>query len=280
MRGVPMNDVLRIVDVTVRLGTQKVIHEVSLGLAEGESAGLIGSSGSGKTTLALAVLGLLPAGARVTGSISVAGAQVVGASERELRRLRGRHVALVGQDAQASLNPLTRIGSQLSIPLRRHRGMSGRALTAAVVELLEQVELAPRTLGMYPPQLSGGQRQRVAIALALACRPALLVADEPTSALDPTTRAGVLALLRTLPGRGAHPTSLLLISHETAAVRQLCTRVIVLDQGRVVRTGRVDEVFRAPRPRAPDHLVDAPGRRAPGVRPTMPVPSERWRGEP
>jgi peptide/nickel transport system ATP-binding protein len=241
-----VGDVLSVVDLTVRLGAQVVLNEVRFAVGAREAVGLIGASGSGKTTIALAVLGLLAASARVTGSISVAGIEMVGASERDRRRMRGRQLALVGQDALVGLNPLVTIGRQVSIPLRRHRGLSGRALTTASGELLEQVELTAGLLRAYPTQLSGGQRQRVAIAVAMACRPALLIADEPTSALDTTSRAGVLALLGGLPA-GEHRTSLLLVSHDIAAVRGICSRVVVLDEGSVVEAGPVDQVLRAPR---------------------------------
>jgi peptide/nickel transport system ATP-binding protein len=237
---------LKIVDLTVRFGARVVVDEVGLAIGSGEAMGLIGGSGSGKTTSVLAVLGLLPATARVTGSITVAGAEVVGAGERELRRLRGRQVAFVGQDALAALHPLVTVGRQLSIPLRRHRGLSGRALAAAAGALLEQVELPARTVRAFPAQLSGGQRQRVAIAFAMACRPALLIVDEPTSALDTTTQASVLDLLRTLPMRGEHRASLLLISHDIAVVSQVCTRLVVVRQGRVVEQGETTRMLARP----------------------------------
>ncbi len=237
---------VRIAGLTVRFGARVVVDRLDLAVGAGEAVGLIGGSGSGKTTTALALLGLLPAAARVTGSITVAGAEVVGAGERELRRLRGRQVAFVGQDALAALHPLVTVGRQLSIPLRRHRGLSGRALTAAAVALLEQVELPAGTLRAYPAQLSGGQRQRVAMVFAMACRPALLIADEPTSALDTTTQAGVLGLLRTLPTRGGRRTSLLLISHDIAVVSRVCTRLVVVSQGRVVERGETHRVLARP----------------------------------
>lgn len=268
-----VDDVLRIVDLTVRLGAEVVIDKVGLTARTGEATGLIGASGAGKTTLALAVLGLLPVNARVTGSITVSGVEVVGAHERELRRLRGRRVALVGQDALAGLNPVVRIGRQLLIPLRRHRGLSGPVLTRAAVESLDEVELPARILRAYPAQLSGGQRQRVMIALAMACRPALLIADEPTSALDTTTRVGVLTLLGALPQQQPGPdgrrTSLLLISHDIAAVRRTCTRLVVLDRGRIVEAGPVEQVLRAPRSAATRRLLDAVTRSP--ARPSEPV---------
>ena len=249
--------VTEVADLVVRFGARVVVDKVDLALGRGEAVGLIGRSGSGKTTTTLAVLGLLPAGAQVTGSIRVVGVEVVGAVERELRRLRGRQVAFVGQDALAALHPLLTVGRQLSIPLRRHRGLSGRTLAAALADLLDQVELPAATRWAYPAQLSGGQRQRVAIALAMACRPALLIADEPTSALDPATQAGVLGLLRSLPLRSDRRTSLLLISHDIAVVSQVCTRLVVLRQGRVVEHGDTTRVLARPAHRETHELVAA-----------------------
>ncbi|MDI6102693.1 ABC transporter ATP-binding protein [Actinoplanes sp. NEAU-A12] len=227
--------------MTVRFGARVAVDGIDLAVGPGEAVGLIGGSGSGKTTIALAVLGLLPAGARVTGSITVAGVEVVGADDRDLRRLRGRQVSFVGQDALTALHPLMTVGRQVSIPLRRHLGLSGRALTMAAVALLERVDLPVRVLRAYPAQLSGGQRQRVAIVFAMACRPALLIVDEPTSALDTTTQAGVLELLRT-----RHHTSLLLISHDIAVVSQVCARLVVVRQGRVVEQGNTTRVLARP----------------------------------
>jgi peptide/nickel transport system ATP-binding protein len=237
---------LTIADLTVRFGARAVVDRVGLAVGPGEAMGLIGGSGSGKTTIALAVLGLLPATARITGSITMAGTEVVGAGERALRRLRGRQVAFVGQDALAALHPLVTVGRQLSIPLRRHRGLSGRASAAAAIALLDQVELPARTLRAAPAQLSGGQRQRAAIAFAMACRPALLIVDEPTSALDTTTQASVLELLRTLPMRGEHRASLLLISHDIAVVSQVCSRLVVVRQGQVVEQGEIARMLAGP----------------------------------
>lgn len=241
-----MSASLRIAGLTVRFDARVVVDGIDLVIGPGETVGLIGGSGSGKTTTALAVLGLLPAGARITGSIIMAGVEVVAAAGRELRRLRGRQVSYVGQDALTALNPLTTVGRHMSIPLRLHQNLSGRALAGAAAALLDQVELPVRVLRAYPAQLSGGQRQRVAIAFAMACRPALLIVDEPTSALDTTTQARILDLLRTLPMRGEPRTCLLLISHDIAVVSQVCTRLAVMHQGRVVEQGETTRVLAGP----------------------------------
>jgi ABC-type glutathione transport system ATPase component len=225
---------LRLSRLSVRFAGRTVVDDLDLTVGPGETVGLIGGSGSGKTLTALAVLGLLPAAAQVTGSITLDGAELRGAPERQLRRLRGSRLALVGQDALAALNPLATVGRHLRIPSRRPHGPSA-------AELLARVGLPPELVTAYPAQLSGGQRQRVAIALAVAGRPRLLIADEPTSALDPGTQAAILDLLRTLPP------ALLLISHDLAVVSQVCARLAVLHAGRLVEQGETAEVMAAPR---------------------------------
>jgi peptide/nickel transport system ATP-binding protein len=232
--------VLRISGLSVRFGGDVVVDAVDLDVGQGEAVGLIGRSGSGKTMTALAALGLLPAGAETSGQVELCGRSMLGCGVRALRRSWGKHVAYVGQDALTALNPLVTVARQLRIPLRRHQGLSGRALTAAAADAVEQVGLPAGALAAYPAQLSGGQRQRVAIAMATACRPALLIADEPTTSLDVITQAGVLDLLGGLPKQGV---ALLLISHDLAAVAQVCTRLFVLRDGKAVGHGSTHEVL-------------------------------------
>jgi peptide/nickel transport system ATP-binding protein len=234
--------------LSVRFAGRVVVDNLDLAVGPGEAVGLIGGSGSGKTLTALAVLGLLPDTARAGGSITVDGIELCGAPEQRLRPLRGSRIGFVGQDALAALNPLATVGRHLSIPLRRHRGLSRREAVQCAEELLARVGLPAETLTSYPAQLSGGQRQRVAIALAMAGRPGLLIADEPTSALDPPTQAGILDLLRERPpAADGSPTALLLISHDLAVVGQICTRLAVLHAGRLVEHGVTAEVIAAPR---------------------------------
>ncbi|TQS24960.1 ABC transporter ATP-binding protein [Microbispora sp. KK1-11] len=229
-----------------------LVSDVSFTLDVGERLGLIGESGSGKSMTALAITGLTPPGMTVSGSVvfdapDLGRTEVVGAGERRLTSLRGRATSTVFQEPLTALDPLMRVGRQVAEPLRRRRGLRGRALDAAVTAALEEVRLPDpeRIARAYPHEISGGQRQRVAIAMALACDPALLIADEPTTALDVTVQADVLALLDGLvQERGM---ALLFISHDLAVVSRIAERVIVLKNGAAVESGSIDEVVNAPR---------------------------------
>ena len=236
---------VRVRDLSVVLGGRTVLDAAGLDLAAGERVALVGASGSGKTTLGLALLGLLPPGAVVTGSVRVGGTELVGAPERVLRSLRGRVTALVPQDPGTSLNPQVRVGRQVAAPLRR-AGLGRRAAAARVEELLAELRLPPGTARRHPPQLSGGQRQRAALAMALACDPALLLADEPTSALDGTVQAGVLAALGAATRERG--TALLLVTHDLAAAAGTCDRLLVLDGGRLLADGPLPAVLADPHP--------------------------------
>ncbi|KAB1947086.1 ABC transporter ATP-binding protein [Micromonospora sp. ALFpr18c] len=227
-----------------------LVSDISFELPSGGRLGVIGESGSGKSLTTLALLGLLPAGLRVSGSIRFHPAggepvQVVGASESALRRLRGRVATVVFQEPSTALDPLMRLGDQIGASVRRTRGLRGPALRAAVLSALADVGLDHRIGRAYPHEVSGGQRQRAAIAAAVACRPALLVADEPTTALDVTVQADVLALLdRLVADRGL---ALLFISHDLAVVSRIAERVLVLDRGSAIESGTVTEILTAPR---------------------------------
>ncbi|TXH62490.1 MAG: ABC transporter ATP-binding protein, partial [Burkholderiaceae bacterium] len=204
---------LRVVLPTAR-GPAAALRGVSFTMARGEKLGLIGESGCGKSLSALAIMGLLPEGARIEGSIRLNGAELVGLADDAMARLRGDRVAMIFQEPMTALNPLHTVGAQVAEPLRLHRGLDRSAARAEALRLLDRVRLpdAAQRLDAYPHQLSGGQRQRVMIAMALACGPDLLIADEPTTALDVTLQHEVLMLIDSLVrGSGL---GLLLISHD------------------------------------------------------------------
>jgi peptide/nickel transport system ATP-binding protein len=230
-----------------RGGHLRVVSNISIGMRAGERLALVGESGSGKSLTALAIMGLLPPGARVTaGEIHVNGRPVLGLDAAAWRRLRGAEVAMIFQDPMTSLNPVQRIGQQLVEAIRLHRRVSTAAARSTAVELLERVQIpaAAQRLYDYPHQLSGGMRQRVMIAMALANRPKLLIADEPTTALDVTTQLQVLALIQeTCEADG---TAVLLISHDLGMVGRFCDNVAIMYAGRIVETGATREVFRQP----------------------------------
>jgi peptide/nickel transport system ATP-binding protein len=224
------------------------VRGLSLTLAAGEVLGVVGESGSGKSTAALAVLGLLPRGARSTGSIRFRGTELLGLSERALAGVRGRRVAMVMQDPMTSLNPVHRIGAQIAEGLRAHDPeMSRAAARDRAVALLELVGI-PDPAGRaasYPHEFSGGMRQRVVIAMAIASDPDVLLADEPTTALDVTVQAQVLEALRV--AREAAGAAMLLITHDLGVIAGQADRVLVMYAGRAVEVGAVDDVFARPR---------------------------------
>lgn len=242
-----MNLLLDVRDLTVTLATARgpaeALHGVSLQLARGATLGLIGESGCGKSLTALALMGLLPPGARVQGRIGFDGQDLTQAQDADWCRLRGRRIAMVFQEPMTALNPLQTIGAQVGESLRQHRGLSRSEARAEALRALDRVQLpqAAQRLDAYPHQLSGGQRQRVMIAAALACGPDLLIADEPTTALDVTLQREVLALLRQLVADSGM--ALLLISHDLGVMAQTVARVMVMYAGRVVEQGPTAAVF-------------------------------------
>src|SRR5690554_7592497 len=212
------------------------LKDVSLTLNAGETLALVGESGSGKSVTALATLGLLPANAKVTGSVLLKDQQLVGMNENQFRYLRGKRIAMIFQEPMTSLNPLHRVAKQINETLRLHQGLTGQAAQQRCLELLAAVQLPnPTAIAQaWPHQLSGGQRQRVMIAIALANNPDILLADEPTTALDVTVQQEVLHLLKDL--QQEYGMAILLITHDLNLVRKHSDRVAVMHQGLVVET--------------------------------------------
>ena len=224
------------------------VDGVSFSLDEGEILGLVGESGSGKTVTAMSVSGLLPwRQVEVSGSVSLAGRELLRCSEEELRTIQGEDLAVVFQEPMTSLDPLMRIGPQVEESLRLHTKLSPKECRERALEAMAQAELPdPAELyNKYPHELSGGMLQRVMIAAAIISRPRLLLADEPTTALDVTIQAQILSLLRKL--NREQGMAVLFISHDLHVVRKLCRRVIVMQGGRLVEEGRVEDIFRAPK---------------------------------
>jgi oligopeptide/dipeptide ABC transporter ATP-binding protein len=221
---------------------------VGFSLGEGETKGLVGESGSGKSITLLSLLGLVPEpGCVVEGQVLWNGRDLLALSKDELRQLRGREIAMIFQDPMSSLNPVYTIGEQIAETLRVKLGMGGRDAKARAAELLDHVGIpaAKSRLASYPHELSGGMRQRVSIAIAIACRPRLLLADEPTTALDVTIQDQILALLAELQDELGM--SMILVSHDLGVVAQNCDSVAVMYAGHIVEDAPAGELFRRPR---------------------------------
>ncbi len=231
-----------------RRGTIHAVNGVSFDIAPGETLGIVGESGCGKSVTALGLLGILPrAGKVVDGSAMFEGRDLVHLSDRQLRRVRGREIAMVFQDPMTSLNPVLTIGRQITEALETHFGMKGKAAQRRAAELLDRVGIptATKRVRDYPHQFSGGMRQRAMIAMALACRPKLLIADEPTTALDVTIQAQILDLLRALVAE--ENAALILITHDLGVVAGMCERVNVMYAGMFMETGSATQLFAEPR---------------------------------
>ena len=242
-------------------GPADALRGIDLRMQRGDTLGLIGESGCGKSMTALALMGLLPEGARVQGSIRLSGRELVGLADEAMCSLRGNRIGMVFQEPMTALNPLHTIGNQIAEPLRLHRQVGRREARAEALRLLDRVRLpqAARRLDAYPHQLSGGQRQRVTIAMALACGPDLLIADEPTTALDVTIQGEILDLINELV-RGSGM-ALLLISHDLGVMARTVSRLLVMYGGSVVEAGPTAEVF--------EHLAHPYTRGLFGARPRL-----------
>src|SRR5215216_2243417 len=235
-------------DLSVAFGPMSAVDRISFAIKRGECVALVGESGSGKSVSALSILKLLPypAASHPSGTIRFKSRELLSASEREMREIRGNDISIIFQEPMTSLNPLHTIEAQIGEILSLHNGISGSMARARTLELLTQVGIAdPQTrLQSYPHQLSGGQRQRVMIAMALANEPDLLIADEPTTALDVTVQAQILILLKEIQRRLGM--AMLFITHDLGIVRKLADTVCVMKEGKIVEHGPVERVFTAP----------------------------------
>jgi oligopeptide/dipeptide ABC transporter ATP-binding protein len=229
-------------------GTIHAVNGISFDIAPGETLGIVGESGCGKSVTSLAILGLLPRAGRVVGgSATFEGRDLVGLSDAELRRIRGKEIAMIFQDPMTSLNPVLTIGRQLREALETHFDLEKEEADRRAAELLDRVGIpsANQRVRDYPHQFSGGMRQRAMIAMALACEPKLLIADEPTTALDVTIQAQILELLNELVSE--RDTALIMITHDLGVVAGMCERVNVMYAGLFMETGEAEQVFARPR---------------------------------
>jgi len=257
-----MDALLKVENLTIELDTKKgvapVIDNLSFELQAGETLSFVGESGCGKSMTALGIMGLLPEkiGRIASGSILFDGEDITKVDAERLREIRGNDISMIFQEPMTSLNPVFSIGEQIAEVLRRHQHLSKKAAWTQAVELLDAVRIpeAKRRSGSYPHQLSGGQRQRVMIAMALACKPRILIADEPTTALDVTIQAQIFDLLEDL--RAQTGTAIIMITHDMGVVAEIAERMIVMYAGRMVEQGRVEQVLNHPRHPYTKGLID------------------------
>jgi peptide/nickel transport system ATP-binding protein len=231
------------VQLQTHRGPAYAVRDVSFTLERGQTLGVVGESGCGKSMTAMAVMGLLPENARVSGSIRFDGQELTTRSDAQLCAIRGNRIGMIFQEPMTALNPVHSIGRQVAEPLRLHRGLSAQAARKEAIALLDRVGIpdAARRIDAYPHQFSGGQRQRVTIAMALACGPDLLIADEPTTALDVTIQQQILELISALVAeRGM---ALMLISHDLGVIAQNVARMLVMYGGSVVESGPTESVY-------------------------------------
>ena len=243
---------LKVSDLSVSFRTEqgivRAVEHMSFKVAEGEILGVVGESGSGKTVSLLAVMGLITdPNAIISGSIQYRGRELVGLPSREMRKLRGREIAMIFQDPMTALTPIYTIGWQIAEQIHAHEKISKAAALQRVIDLLAEVNIPnpADAVHRYPHQLSGGMRQRVVIAMALSCNPALLVADEPTTALDVTVQAQILDLIAKL--RRNHGSAIVFITHDMGVMAEIADRMMVMYAGRVVERGSKQELFLSPR---------------------------------
>jgi len=239
-------------------GSVQAIDGVSFDVAESEILGVVGESGSGKTISLMAVMGLInDPNAKIEGSIKLRGRELIGLKPREMRKLRGREIAMIFQDPMTAMTPVYTIGWQIAEQIMVHERIGKRAALARAVDLLAEVNIPnpKEAIDRFPHQLSGGMRQRAVIAMALSCNPALLIADEPTTALDVTVQAQILDLIRKL--RRDHKSAVVFITHDMGVIAEMADRVMVMYSGRIVERGTKAEILLDPRHPYTKALLDS-----------------------
>lgn len=227
-------------------GDVTAVNKLNFDLHEGETLGIVGESGSGKSQTAFAVMGLLAKNGKVNGSVKFNGRELVGLPEKELNKIRASEISMIFQDPMTSLNPYMKVGAQLTEVLMLHKGMGKAEACTEAIRMLEAVKIpeAKKRIDMYPHEFSGGMRQRVMIAMALLCRPKLLIADEPTTALDVTVQAQIMALLNDL--KRDFGTTIIMITHDLGVVAGICDHVLVMYAGRTMEYGGINQIFYRP----------------------------------
>ncbi|OOS07998.1 oligopeptide transport system ATP-binding protein [Moraxella cuniculi DSM 21768] len=241
---------LEVKDLKVKFKTEDglvtAVNGLNFNLNQGETLGIVGESGSGKSQTAFSILGLLAKNGYTEGSIKFRDKELVGLSQKELNKIRANEIAIIFQDPMTSLNPFMKVGDQLTEVLILHKGMSKAEAWEESIRMLDAVKIpeARKRIGMYPHEFSGGMRQRVMIAMALLCRPKLLIADEPTTALDVTVQAQIMALLNDL--KRDFDTTIIMITHDLGVVAGTCDRILVMYAGRTMAYGKTEEIFYNP----------------------------------
>jgi oligopeptide transport system ATP-binding protein len=234
------------VKFAVEEGQVQAVRGVNVAINKGETLAVVGESGAGKSQVFHAMMGLLPGNGKASGKVIFAGQELLNQPDSVLNTIRGKSIGMIFQDPMTALNPYMRIGRQLTEVLEIHQGMERSAAREIAIDMLDKVHIpAPeQRFNSYPHELSGGMRQRVVIAMALLCQPELLIADEPTTALDVTVQTGIIRLLREI--HESLQTSIVLITHDLPLVAGLCERIIVMYAGKIVETGRIEEIFNQP----------------------------------